>query len=312
MNLDKSKHRNYTFTWNNYPEDHHALLEATKGWKYIGYGYEVSPSTGTKHLQGFYCNKGGATKSAMIKRLPGCHIEIMKGNITQNIEYCSKSGTYKELGTRPMTQKKKGECNVIRYEEALKAAKEGRLDDIPADMLTRHYSTYQRIATDYYPKPLSMKEIENYWYYGPTGTGKSRKADEDHPGVYWKMTNKWWDHYRGEDVVVVDEVDKHHECLRSHILKWVDHRAFIGEKKGCALYIRPKIVIVTSNYHPMEIWPNPEDHGPMLRRFKLVHFPTGPIVRLVTKQKEKQDKKRKREDKDGSFAPGFTPAEESK
>lgn len=59
--------------------------------------------------------------------------------------------------------------------------------------------------------------------------------------------------------------------------RWADHYPFTAEVKGSATTIRPKQIIVTSNYHPDEIWP--EDKmmkDAVMRRFKFVNF-IGPM-----------------------------------
>jgi hypothetical protein len=47
---------------------------------------------------------------------------------------------------------------------------------------------------------------------------------------------------------------------------------FPAEIKGGKIDIRPKKIIVTSNYHPRDIWENEQDYMPILRRFRITHF----------------------------------------
>ena len=99
-------------------------------------------------------------------------------------------------------------------------------------------------------KPEQLAQLTNIWYYGPPGTGKSRKVRQDHPDVYDKPLNKWWDAYEDQDVVVLDDFGNNHAVLGDHLKRWADHYPFTAEVKGGATTIRPKTIIVTSNYHP--------------------------------------------------------------
>jgi hypothetical protein len=86
------------------------------------------------------------------------------------------------------------------------------------------------------------------------------------------MCNKWWDGYDGHQVVLIEDFDKNHAVLCHHLKIWADRYSFPVEIKGMVGKIRPRKIIVTSNYHPREIWTDAADIGPILRRFKITEF----------------------------------------
>lgn len=275
--MPNPKSRSWCFTINNYNDDEVSALEgAVDRVRYLCFGKEVGES-GTPHLQG-YAYFHSQVRLATVKEIVGnrAHCEISRGNVQQNVAYCSKDGEFTEVGERPMTQSEKGAAEKRRYEEAWTAATEGRLDDIDADLRIRHYSTLKRIRHDKLnEQALEDTEEEMLWFTGPSGTGKSRKARADYPGLFIKPINKWWDGYTDEDTVLLDDFDKKHAVLSHHLKIWGDRYPFRAEVKGGTVMIRPKRIVVTSNWTPQEIWEEDStgDLEPILRRFKVVHFP---------------------------------------
>jgi len=267
-----SQGKNWIFTLNNPVQTDHDDLAAID-CKYLIYGDEIAPSSGTPHLQGYIVFKSNKRFSTVQKVLPPrCHIEKAKGSTEQNIAYCSKEGWVTERGDRPMNSKEKGQCNADRYKEAFLAAKEGRLDDIPEDMRTRHYSTYKQIAKDYMQKPDELEyPYCGIWIHGKSGAGKSHAVARAYPERYIKPRSKWWDGYRGEEVVHLDEVNPDMSQWISAFLKdWGHQYPFHAETKGGAMLIRPKKFIITSNYTIDEMGFKENDIEPIKLRFKEV------------------------------------------
>lgn len=270
-----SRSRDFVFTTNNYTQEHIDAIDKLD-CTYVVYGKEIGES-GTPHLQGYVRFKNAKTMSTVIKLMPGSHIEIKKGTTDQAIAYCKKDGEVYERGVAPMTQTQKGDANKRRFEEAFEAAKDGRLDDIPADLRTRYHSTYKKIREEYLPKPEPLTLLQNEWRYGATGTGKSRSAQEAYPDAYLKKANtKWWDGYIDQEVVIIDDFDKYHVQLGYELKIWLDHYPFIAERKGSSSMIRPKKIIITSNYHPSEIWDDQKTLEPVLRRVNVVKYGEDP------------------------------------
>ena len=166
--------RSWCYTINNYTEEDLQGVRALT-CAYNIFGYEAGVEN-TPHLQGYVHFKEKKSLSAVKKVMPRAHLEPRKGTVDQAVDYCKKEAKFEEFGIKPMSQTEKGTANKRRYEEALDAAKAGRFDDIPGDLLTRYYATYKKIRADYIPRPKTLDNLDNEWRYGPTGTGKSRTA----------------------------------------------------------------------------------------------------------------------------------------
>jgi len=271
--------RGWCFTLNNpLPEDEakiHALC-VLPHCTYVITGQEVG-ANGTPHLQG-YVQCVNARTLAGIKGLlgPRVHAEIRRGTIDQAVTYCKKDGVYKETGTPPKTNKEKGIMERDRWARILENSKKARFDLIEGEepqVYMRYYRTIQNIAKDHMPDMDDLDEPSAYWYYGAPGTGKSHTARERFPNAYLKNANKWWDGYQGEDYVIIDEIEKDAKYLGHFLKLWGDRYCFIAEIKGGAKKIRPKTIVVTSNYSIEEIfYEDPMLAKAISRRFRSIHF----------------------------------------
>jgi len=265
-----SRARNFMFTLNNYTDEHIEKL-AQLPCRAMGYGKEIGEN-GTPHLQGWVCFENARVFNAVRKKFLGAHLEIMRSRLETNRKYCMKDGDYFERGDIPVTQEAKGQMEKDRWERIKTLAQEGKVEEIEGGVYCRLFKTLKAIAAEHAPKLVANDKLDNLWYYGASGTGKSKLARQDNPGAYIKLNNKWWDGYNGEDVVIIDDFDKYDIGLSGHLKRWSDHYPFPAEYKGGVKLIRPKRIIVTSNYTPEEIWDDEATLGPIRRRFKCKKF----------------------------------------
>jgi len=271
-----TRSKDFVFTTNNPTEEHIDVLKALD-YSYIVWGEEVGDS-GTPHLQGYVRFKTQRTMASVIKKMKGSHIEIKKGTSAQAIDYCKKDGVWTEIGEPPKTPAEGGAMEKKRWRLIYEKAKEGDeewLEENEPNVAFKHMSTFRS-----HKKPkmeilaYADEDTPHEWWYGETGTGKSKALWEQYPLHYQKEKNKWWCGYTGQNVVVIEEADpKTMEHLASRMKLWADRYPFPGEIKGGRIEgIRPVKVIVLSNY-PMEAcFLNQEDIEPLRRRFRTIRF----------------------------------------
>lgn len=272
-----SRSRGWCFTINN-PKDfdkERVVALKTSGCDYVICGEEVGQG-GTPHLQGYVHFKEAKSLKSLSKLLPRARLEAAKGTGSQNRDYCVKEGVIlTEWGTMPQdpvaqgVHGAKGAKSGVEYWEKLKAAaKTGDLEALDAKTFVTQYRTVKAIQKDYSEKKEPLAETTGEWWWGPSGSGKSRTARETYPQAYIKGVNKWWDGYNGEDVVIIEDLDKFNVALGGDLKRWCDHYSFPAEVKGGGMNIRPKKIIITSQYDINEIWEDNATVAALERRCK--------------------------------------------
>lgn len=247
--------------------------------RFVYAGREVCPTTGQLHYQG-YCQLKAKRRVAELVRIISCHWEPAGGSLESNRDYCGKSGDVLTFGVAHETDAKSqgnhgaigGAKEKARWKRAYEAAKKGKFDDIDPQIMVCHYGAVKNIAKDNLEMPQDIGRTAGVWFYGEAGMGKSSMARQQYPDSYFKMCNKWWDSYKGQPNVIIDDFDKSHSCLGHHLKIWADRYAFLIEVKNGAMAIRPEWIVVTSQYHPEQIWEDKETREAILRRFKVTRI----------------------------------------
>lgn len=271
-----SKTRGWCFTINNPTEEDEERLKGLKFMttvvKYIVCGTEIGEE-GTCHIQGYikFCHPTTFTR---LKSLLGSrsHVEMQRGTDTQAADYCKKDGDFWEHGEVP-----KGKIDQKeKWREIIKLAKAGELDQLEEKYPYVLFSMRNKIlALRERPSRTLEGELEHEWWVGESGTGKSKefRSRYTEEGFYFKQANKWWDNYQDEEVVLLEELSPIHECLATHMKIWCDRYDFSGEIKGGMIQrIRPRKIVVISNYEIEQVFTKSQDNEPMKRRFKVKRF----------------------------------------
>jgi len=291
VNKNNIRAKGWVFTVNNYTDDDESSLKSLVidgAATYVTYGREVAPRTGTRHLQGCLQLANKASKR-QVKILMGrrTHFEQRLGSIDQAVAYCQKDGDFVEHGTKPLSSTEKGQAGgkaeKDRWRSILTLAKQGDLARLERDFPRETIQLKPRLLSLHAPirKPIDG-ELPHEWWVGETGTGKSRTAWDLYPTHYAKTLNKWWDGYNFEDVVIIEEWSPKNDCTASFLKIWADRYPFTAEVKGAMLpMIRPKKIIVLSNYTIDQCFLHKEDAEPMKRRFTTIEFPSGKLHALA-------------------------------
>lgn len=258
----------WVFTLNNYTEQDEQRIQAfaTAECRYLVYGRERAPQTGTLHLQGYaYLKKRRRVTQLRRELSDRAHYEKAKGTPLQNKEYCTKDGDYYESGLPPSGQGRRTDLESVH-----RAIREGHPRDEIIELHFTCYARHHRFLDAY----ISSKSVPRTWatenvvYWGKTGTGKTRQVYNFHriESIYKHTGERWFDGYRGQPVVLFDDFTGAVFPL-PYLLQLIDRYPMEVPVKGGFVNWAPKTIYFTSNINPDEWYANArEQHQEALKR----------------------------------------------
>lgn len=216
--------------------------------------------SGTDHLQGYVELHERARLTGVKKLLKyHPHWEVRKGSQEQAIRYCEKDETRVagpwRFGTfEKVTQGQRSDLIVLRDAVRSKRSAYDMLqDDEVATVLLKHPRAYGLALQAYQQEATrGFRKLHTTVLWGPTGSGKTRKAMESSEKVYkWSPCQpEWWDGYQGEDTIVIDEF--YGQMKPARMLELLDGYECRLPIKGGHVYAAWTKVFITSNKKPSE------------------------------------------------------------
>jgi len=230
--------------------------------RYLAYAKETCPSTGKEHWQGFAYAKTAMRLPGWKKLLPGAHIEAMRGDFQSNTTYCSKEGQLIQHGQPP----RQGERTDLQELKVLLDS--GRRPMEIADEVEGMFGVVARTErfSENYFQYKRQKSIENdrgipevYIRWGPPGTGKTRWMDDTYGTTGWVRhpdnTTKWNDDC-DRDVILFDDVKANEIASIARLIVLCDRYPIRVKAHNKFIWWKPRVIVFTSNYNPLEWWPN--------------------------------------------------------
>jgi len=266
--------RNFTITFHGADYDGNSVkiretLESFGGVKYLVIGRETGLLGKTFHLQCYVMLKKRISFVKAAKALPW-HIENAKGTPYENFRYCSKELEFEEYGDRTLREEKYAKS--VDWAKIFTMARAGDFEAIelqfPA-VLIRHSKVLREVHLDHaFP---DSRERTCIWLVGSPGCGKTRFANACYApeDTFFKNPNKWFDGFKKQELLVIDDLDHAAAQRMGYYLKrWADRYPVVGEFKGGSLNLLHTAVIVTSNYRINTLYPDPELQAALHRRYK--------------------------------------------
>lgn len=242
--------------------------------RYGVYQMEIGEE-GTEHFQGYLEFSTPKRLAAMKKFIPGAHFEARKGTREQARDYCMKADTRIDGPYEHGDFSAGGAGKRTDLAQVYEAIKQGKTEMEILDTFPTSFMKYYRGIRE----AKQLKSVQRNWpmevhfYFGDTGTGKSRKAFAENPNAYWVQRSKsatgWWDGYHGHEVIIID--DFYGWLSFDFMLRLLDRYPLMLETKGGQTQCLAKKIILTSNKPPEHVYSDEKFNlAPFLRR--ITHF----------------------------------------
>lgn len=243
---------------------------------------ELCPGTGRRHIQSYIEFKRAqrGTRIANVLGVPAdsVHFQIANGSCDQNIAYCTKeasrlAGPYR-MGEPSMGQGSR--TDLLRATQVLREHGIKRVAEEHPTVFVKYHKGLSALQEALQPKPVyKQRQVRVFW--GPTGTGKTRRAYQEQPDLYRVPAptkgSYWFDGYSQESTVLIDDYGGTDGTYPiTFMLQLLDGYPMKVPVKGGFVTWNPDIVYITSNIDPT-IWyaGAPQAHiDALFRRFTLV------------------------------------------
>ena len=298
--MPTKQHRKLIFTVNNYTPEQIKIVKDCPMAKCIKAGLEIGAS-GTPHIQGAVIWKKPQSFTAAQKLICGakCGVKEMKGSWDDQ-DYCLKGqqsheeweehqqagpnyGLNAEIIRNDEGPQQGKRNDIIAFRDAIRSGKSD--DELNSDFAGEcaKFNRYIQFTRDAKLEagvvPLergSKKMLTWLWSRGPNMGKTSHVCDKG--DVYDKPSNKWWDCYNNESIILIDDpTPKWNEHLWGYLKQWCNEKPFIAEIKGRSRKIRPSEFYVCANCPPDEYFLHCYDKDVFMARCKEIVEVTSPM-----------------------------------
>lgn len=267
--------RFWCFTYNNPVESADELAElfkANRWFRYLVFQLEIAPTTRTPHYQGYLEFNRGIRKSALIKIHAKIHY-MQKYKDSDRMDaraYCmGPTDKNKEVQDGPWEygefeeggQGHRSDLDVIVAD--IKAGKS--LADIRNDNMGTYIKYHAGIDKVVAQRKVSKPIPKVYWFWGLSGTGKTREAKRDaagqddvlQEGVDYCFTSpapRIWEDYRADIPRVI--IDEYHPKNIPHrtLKRYIDRNPVSVNVMYGTIPFVPQEIYITCSRPPSEIW----------------------------------------------------------
>lgn len=245
-----SRNRSWCFTINNPTQtDLFGCKQLQRLAKYLIVGNEVGEK-GTPHYQGYVSLENPMSMKALSKILTRARLVVSAGTDKQNQTYCSKEQVILEHGEPSEGQGKRTDIKEIAdLIKSHQISLEELMFEYP-DMYLKYSRSFEKMFNAVMTARESAPEV--HWRWGLAGTGKTRYCIETHPDHYVKDGTMWWDGYKQNEAIIIDDFDN--AIPYRTLLRMLDRYQYQGQVKGGYVQIDSPYIYITCEHAPEYFW----------------------------------------------------------
>jgi len=233
-------------------------------------GEEVCPTTGKIHWQVAVQFKAvrGKNISAARKWAAPRHIEAMEKPWAASVAYCSKDNKVLLKVEADRKEQKPGKrTDIETVKEMVKAG--ASYQEIYDTTTSWQALRMAQVGLTFYGRKRSWKPHVS-WFWGKSGTGKTRSAAELLPDAWMSHGDlQWWDGYEGHEDVILDDF-RPDDIRLNKLLRILDRYPMRVMVKGGSRELLAKRIIITSILSPHDCYWRGEDPQQLLRRIDVI------------------------------------------
>lgn len=205
---------------------------------------------GTPHLHIWLRYKNARDVKSIQKKFPRGNIQEGKGKDKHAEDYCKKSGgIWEQWGV----QEKQGKRNDIDEIKDI-VMNGGSMSDIIDKSTSYQSMKCGELLLKYRETPRDVSPIEVIWFYGKSGSGKTKLIFDTEVNIFRPTTYKWWEGYDAHSVVLIDDF-RPSFCSFVNLLKLTDIYPFRVQTKGGSRQVKYNKIYITSHLSPEEYYP---------------------------------------------------------
>lgn len=266
----------FVFTVNNWtqPEYDHITTIFAPSVKWIIVAKETG-SNGTPHLQGA-CILGTQCTLSKLKTLTGfkrAHIECMRGTPEESRMYCTKEDKAAfQMGTMPAPGKRTDISQAVSRIQGGESLKDLSADEAGGIAIVKFHKGLTILRSLTRPPRTGAPGV--FWFYGPTGVGKTRVAYKCARALcqlrgmpktdVWISSGglRWFDGYDGHTCAIFDDFRAKHVSSFAFLLRLLDRYPVSCEFKGGFVSWTPSFIFITCPEPPEVLFSTRKEHVP--------------------------------------------------